>query len=174
VKSINAGGFLAGLVLLPLLAFGLTGCGSGANTGIATAGGSGTPTTETGPSPAANVTDRLRQYAECLRQHGVQVPDPDQGKSVQLSQPNLPQAKAAAAACQQYAVSGAGDKAAQNVAHDRAYAQCMRQHGFPTFPDPDPNTGLTIPKSIVRSPNFAAADRVCSASVAKSGATSTP
>jgi hypothetical protein len=127
-------------------------------------------TTPSGPPPATNTQDRLRQYAQCLRQHGVSVPDPSQGKGVQISTPNQPQAKAAAQACQQYAVGADnGGKAAASVPQDRAFAACMRQHGIADFPDPEPTNGLVVPKSVLQAPGYQAAGRACDSSVGKNG-----
>lgn len=152
----------------------LAGCAGNQGSGVASAGGAGATPSQSGPPPAANTQDRLRQYAQCLRQHGVQAADPDQGKGVRISTPNDPQAKVAAEACQQYAVGAAnGSKAAANIPQDRAYAACMRQHGLPNFPDPDPNNGLVVPKSVLDSPGYDSASRACDSSVGKNG-NSTP
>jgi hypothetical protein len=45
----------------------------------------------------------------------------------------------------------------------REYSACMREHGLPTFPDPDPQHGLQLPKSLLNDPSYAAADQACSA-----------
>jgi hypothetical protein len=42
------------------------------------------------------------------------------------------------------------------------YAQCMRAHGVPSFPDPSAHGGLAIPDDIdPRSPAFESAEHVC-------------
>jgi hypothetical protein len=42
------------------------------------------------------------------------------------------------------------------------YAQCMRSHGVPNFPDPSPSGGLVVPNDInVQSPAFKAAQQAC-------------
>lgn len=154
-----------------LLVVCLAGCGGNQGSGVATANGAGAATTTpSGPPPATNTQDRLRQYAQCLRQHGVSVPDPSQGKGVQISTPNQPQAKAAAQACQQYAVGADnGGKAAASIPQDRAFAACMRQHGITDFPDPDPTNGLVVPKSVLQAPGYQSASRACDSSIGKNG-----
>lgn len=43
-----------------------------------------------------------------------------------------------------------------------AYAECMRSHGVPTFPDPTPGGGLVIPSSVdPSSPAFRGAQAKC-------------
>lgn len=149
----------------------LAGCAGGQGSGVATAGGAGaTTTTQIGSPPASNTQDRLRQYAQCLRQHGVPAPDPDQGKSVQITDPNQPQVKAAAQACQQYAVGGDNSaKRSASIAQERTFSVCMRQHGVANFPDPDPTDGLTVPKSITNAPGYQAASRACGSALGKGG-----
>jgi hypothetical protein len=158
------------IIGVTLLALCLAGCGGNQGSGVATAGSSAATTTPSGPPPASDTQQRLRQYAACLRQHGVQVPDPDQGKSVQLSQTNQPQVKAAAQACQQYAVgTDNGAKSSAGIAQERTYAACMRQHGVTNFPDPDPDHGLVVPKTVLNAPGYPAANRACAGSLGKNG-----
>jgi hypothetical protein len=162
---------LAGIALAVTV---VTGCGGNTGSGVATAGSGGPTTTQAGPPPSSNTQDRLLQYAQCLRQHGVQVPDPGQGKNVQVTVTNQPQAKAAAEACQQYAVGADnGAKSSADIAQERAYASCMRQHGVASFPDPDPNNGLVVPKTVLNSPNYPAADRQCASALGKAGTSPT-
>jgi hypothetical protein len=148
--------------LLALSASALGACGSSApDDGIATGTGQSAPAAETsaGPSPAADQNERARQYVACLRGQGVQVADPEAGKQVQLNE-DRPQDKQAAQACRQYlptAVTGRG--ADMNLL--RQYATCMRQHGFPDFPDPDPDRGIQLPKSLLTDPAYKAADSEC-------------
>lgn len=160
---------VVGLVL-PLLVAGVAACGGPRDDGVATAGGGATSTAE-GPAPATDRAERRRQYVECLREHGVEVADAEQGKDVEVPEPGDEladeTAKAAARACQRYAPDGGGGKAGGDVATLREYASCMRDNGIPEFPDPAADGSLTISKSILRDPNYAAADRTCSADLAK-------
>jgi hypothetical protein len=42
------------------------------------------------------------------------------------------------------------------------YADCMRKHGVPSFPDPSPNGGVNLPSSInSRAPAFQSAQQAC-------------
>lgn len=167
---------ICGIVGLPIVAAALvaaclSGCTSNPGNGVATVGNGSTTPTSSGPAPASDTQQRLRQYATCLRQHGVNVPDPDQGKSVQISQSNNdPQAKAAAQACQQYAIGADnGGKSSAGIAQERTYAACMRQHGLANFPDPDPDNGLVVPKTVLNSPGYPAANQACAGTLGKNG-----
>lgn len=160
----------AALACAALVTLGVAGCGGDQGSGVATAGGTGATTTETGPPPASDTQQRLRQYAQCLRQHGVDAPDPDQGKSVQITGQNQAQEKAAAQACQQYAVGGDNSaKRGASITQERTFALCMRQHGVTDFPDPDPTNGLLVPKTVLNEPAYQAADRACGSALGKTG-----
>ena len=80
--------------------------------------------------------------------------------------PNTPTFQAAERACQKYAV-GLATKippgvAAEVAAEQLHYAQCMRTHGVPNFPDPGSGGGFTIPNSIDQNSSFfQAAERAC-------------
>jgi hypothetical protein len=43
----------------------------------------------------------------------------------------------------------------------RQYAACMRRSGFPDFPDPDPDRGIPLPKSLLNDPDYKSADSTC-------------
>src|SRR4051812_48808544 len=68
------------LVATPLLALALlAACGSSKkDSGIATAGGGKpAPAASAQPSGSADREEALRQFAQCMRDHGVQMNDPD-------------------------------------------------------------------------------------------------
>jgi hypothetical protein len=148
-----------GLLALSLL--GLGACGAKPDNGVATAGGRSAPAAQdsAGPSPAADDTERTRQYVACLRAHGVQVADPEAGKQVRLHE-DRPQDKQAAQACQQYLPTTVAGKSG-DVAVLRQYATCMRRSGFPDFPDPGPDGGIQLPKSLLNDPAYKSADSTC-------------
>jgi hypothetical protein len=150
----------AGLLAVSLL--GLGACGSEPDDGIATGGGSTAPASQAsaaGPSPAADNNERSRQYVACLREHGVQVADPEAGKQVQLNE-DRPQDKQAAQACRQYLPTAVTGKAG-DMDLLRQYAACMRRSGLPDFPDPDPDRGIQLPKSLLNDPVYQTADSEC-------------
>ena len=108
-------------------------------------------------------------WASCIRQHGVAIADPVLDSQNQ-PQFDLSQAKgvpesvkrAAMQACQGL-VKGAQQNTKQvDPAKALALAKCMRAHGVPNFPDPDPVTGnLQVPGTIANSPAFQTALNAC-------------
>jgi hypothetical protein len=64
--------------------------------------------------------------------------------------PNSPTVQAASAACQKYAVASPVSPAVAAQVQDEQleFAQCMRSHGEPDFPDPSASGGFSIPNSI--------------------------
>ena len=78
-----------------------------------------------------------------MRSNGVtNYPDPSSsGRPQSLNQidPNSPTFQTAYKACQKYASNGVGAPPEPSPAELRfalAFAQCVRKHGFPQFPDP--------------------------------------
>jgi hypothetical protein len=133
--------------------------------GIATAD---RPRAASGP-PSADEPQQQRSFAECLRQHGVDVPDPAPGEPVRLSDKS-DTVRRALDACREFAPPDRANSARLDPEAERRYAECMRRNGVPDFPDPDPEEGLLIPKSFTSSPQFEAADRICGAALDPKGA----
>ena len=130
---------------LALALTGLTGCGGSDtdDTGIASAGGTAAPS-----ASAATTGDGLK-FAACMRENGIDMPDPDPSSGAgglqSLRTQNIDQTKlnAALQKCQQYRPSGGQGNQAnpQNQQQLQALAKCMREHGV-DVPDPDPNSGF--------------------------------
>ena len=122
-------------------------CGSGTSSS-STSSSSGTLSTGStsssgsGGVSAAYVSDKLGQ-ARCLRAHGIpSFPDPNASGQEPPGSKQLifsPQGQAAVGACSYWGNRIHNDDAAQNQAAMGEYvrfAQCMRAHGLPSFPDP--------------------------------------
>jgi hypothetical protein len=112
---------------------GLAACG-------VTTGSSGTTSASANGGPAL-------QFAKCMRAHGVSgFPDPSaQGVQIQGLDPNAPVFQAAQKACAKYGPSP-DSLPKPTAAEQRAalrFAECMRVHGVPNFPDP-----LSAPPSL--------------------------
>ena len=146
---------------------------SSASTGIASAGGSGTATAH--PSPTVDAEEQAREFAQCMREHGVDIPDPDTagGGGVRITVSGNPGGtQAALQACQDKLPNGGTPPSMDPEQQEklREYAQCMREHGV-DIPDPDPNGGgLMITKSggpgdgpnlDPNDPSFQAAQQAC-------------
>jgi hypothetical protein len=139
---------LAALVLVALVACSADGGGPG----VATLD-SPDPSSASGSSPAPSAVspqDAALAYARCMRENGVDMPDPHVETSangdVKIDQRGgAPVAKekmeAADKVCQHFlAAAGANGPAQQMSAEDQdkvlAFAKCMREHGV-DMPDPD-------------------------------------
>lgn len=122
-------------------------CGRGTSSS-STASTSGTSSTSntsssgTGGVSAAYVSDKLG-FARCLRAHGVpNFPDPNASGQEPPGWKQLiftRHGQAAVGACSYWGNRIHNDVAAQNQAAMGEYvrfAQCMRAHGLPDFPDP--------------------------------------
>jgi hypothetical protein len=142
-------------VVLPALLVALAGCG-GAN-------GNDIPTDRD--------QERARELAQCMRDHGVEVPDPESGPDSPVTVgPGRNGAadektKAALEACREFMPNG-GELTTpdpQQLEQARAYAQCMRDHGVGTFPDPQPDGGIQLGDAGVDpdDPTFRSADEAC-------------
>jgi hypothetical protein len=141
------------LILIPaLLLSGLAGCGSaGAHPATAT-----TPSTAT----ATQILAIGQAYARCLRDHGVpDFPDPQvSGGHLVLGGINDDSAKQAlqvnqdaAAACQSIldqlppsALKAQATFSAADLQQLLQFAQCVRQHGVPDWPDPKADGSFPI------------------------------
>ena len=114
---------------------------------------SGSPSsTGSGGSPNAggSATSQLVAYAQCMRSHGVpdypgptssgQMPKITSGQQVGVSDSRL---TAAQGACQDLWPYQAPTQAQQRqqLTDDLKFAQCMRSHGLPNFPDPTNSDG---------------------------------
>jgi hypothetical protein len=100
-------------------------------------------------SAKSNADQMALKWAQCMRQHGVNVPDPENGRiTVQSTpgaggqsqfDPNSQQFQDAQNACQKYAPNGgtnSGPPSQQMIDQATKYSQCMREHGITGFPDP--------------------------------------
>jgi hypothetical protein len=166
-------GLVPGLLLALALAIAAcSGSGGGGDKGNGVAsldGGKATPTTRAGAG--GNDRQKALAYARCLRQHGINMPDPTfdaQGRMAMRMPagvgPDDPKFKAADQACKQYAPSGSPEKVDPQLQQQMlAYARCMRQHGI-NIPDPKPGEGIGVDGDAgvnPDSPKFKAADQAC-------------
>jgi hypothetical protein len=165
---------LASLGLLAIVGVLAAGCGGGD-----TAGGK------------ASAADRERQardaalkYARCMREHGVDVPDPVfDGGGINQTGPEekVPKAKLQQAerACRRYAPKEVeGPQLSEEEQREfreaaLANARCMREHGIENFPDPTfPGSGeaaIQAPAGAFdpNDPDFKEAEEACKDTLAK-------
>jgi len=130
-----------GLLLLTAACGSATSSSSTSSTSRTSSTGA-TSSSGTGGASAAYVSDKLG-LARCLRAHGVpNYPDPNASGQEPPGSKELirtPQGQAAVRACSSWDNRISNDIAAQNqvvrVEYVR-FAECMRAHGLPDFPDP--------------------------------------
>jgi hypothetical protein len=158
----------AAILAVTLIALGACNAAK-AGTGVATAGG-GASGAAASPSPSLDRTEQAQLFAQCMREHGVEMADPDAGGgNIKITVSGGPADKtkvdAAMKACQSYLPNGGAVSTpdAQTLEQLRQYAQCMRDHGV-DMPDPNPDGGLLIQKSGGTRPDdaaFQAAQEAC-------------
>ncbi|SFW62218.1 hypothetical protein [Amycolatopsis australiensis] len=128
----------------------LGGCGAKPDDGSKVASIS-TPPKSGGPTAADNSgksdEDKMRDFAKCMREHGVDMPDPKpagdgKGMSIAIQGDGADKGKidAAQSACKHLMPNGGELKppSAEELDKMRKDAKCMREHGV-DMPDPDPS-----------------------------------
>ncbi len=128
--------------LLAVVLFALaTGCGQTPDSSSKAAAAASRPAASLDPQ------ERLRTYAKCMRDNGVDMPDPGPDGSIQTDERGIDRAtmEKAEAACGAILGSGGGSSGGGNGGGGdlspeqkdqlRAYAKCMRDNGV-DMPDP--------------------------------------
>jgi hypothetical protein len=119
----------------------LAGCGGGdPQSGPTRAPGGG--------GGAGTMQDQMVAYARCMREQGVDMPDPDPNMPNRLTLPkgvDPQKLSAAQKACRGSAPQGIGGPE-DTQQHDQmvAMARCLREHGV-DVPDPRPGQPLRLP-----------------------------
>jgi hypothetical protein len=136
--------------LIPALILGLTlsvtACGGGA-AGPPVAAATGTRAASASGGSAGGGKAKLTQnelaYAQCMRGHGVpDFPDPGpNGFSQAGIDKQSPAVQAAEKTCRPLMTAGLSP-VVPSATQLLAFAQCIRQHGYPDFPDPTVSGGV--------------------------------
>jgi hypothetical protein len=135
---------LPALALLSLVV--LAGACSGGSTGPGVAG-QGSSSASPGASPSGDPRGARLAYAQCMRDHGIaNFPDPDAEGHLPIDggpnlgvDPDSAQFQEASDACSSLIPQPSDEELAYANAWQLAVARCMRESGFPSFPDPVPN-----------------------------------
>jgi hypothetical protein len=150
------------------------GCGASPGSHVAQLGSTTTQSNSNLPA-ASTPQDGAVAFAGCMRSHGVpNWPDPNSSGVFDKSKLSPQQlgasgsrVQAAQTACQHLLPSGSAPSAAQ-VRQVRAqsleFAQCVRSHGLPNFPDPASDGRIPDPATAginQGSPKFEAANQAC-------------
>jgi hypothetical protein len=134
--------------VVPLIVLALAGCGGGGDdAAVATAvtARSAPPSASAAADPIAQYVEAQRAWVHCLRDAGLEAPDPDAKGRVALDSAGKvdPTFRAAQQKCASLSVAvpaGVEEKptySAEEIRYRRDYAACMRDNGEPDFPDPD-------------------------------------
>jgi hypothetical protein len=138
----------------------------------AACGGSPSSTGSSGSDAGGSTNSQLLAFAQCVRSHGVpNFPDPSSsgefsGLTPQQLGISSSRLQAVENACRHLLPNGSGNKA-QNVSQFLQIAQCMRSHGVPNYPDPDPHATISMSTEFAQlginphSPQFQTAARTC-------------
>jgi hypothetical protein len=124
------------------------------------------PSASPSPSPSANAYETQLKFAQCMREHGVNIPDPEPGKppAIRFDQTTSQEkVEAAMQACRQYAPNGGPGGAQadpQQAEAMRKFAQCMRDNGVASFPDPE-GGGIRMGQEVADDPDFKPAQEKC-------------
>ena len=150
---------LAGVALASLL----TGCGGSDDKNVSPAGRA---------SRTADIHTLWQRYVQCLRKHGApDYPDPIQDTDGRWRPPphTAQPPQAAIDACRSSGIDLKNETLRQDrppltaaeVAKLRRFAQCMRQHGLPRWPDPKSDGTFVMPDELrqaVKNPSLPAMD----------------
>ena len=146
------------LALVPaaivLSALSLAGCGDGKKVDSSVASGGGSPAASASAEGNAPISgqDAQLQFAQCMRQHGVNVPDPQPGQPARVTDTKASQAtlEAATKVCQPLLQAGGGQINPNDPAVQDAlvkFTKCMREQGV-NMPDPGANGQMQIPTGV--------------------------
>jgi hypothetical protein len=188
-KSAQLARAAAGVPLVVVLATALGACGGGPKSpGVAGAGNSTSTTVAAGASNGGlsqtAFLAKLLAYTNCMRSHGIaDFPDPStgpngQGGGFSISagpgsdlNPQAPTFEAATKACQHLLPYGGKPPtpSAKQLAEETKFAGCVRQHGFPTFPDPNNEGVFVLHNFDLSSPKYHSVAQACRAAAHYSG-----
>ncbi|RZU19685.1 hypothetical protein EV645_1903 [Kribbella rubisoli] len=160
-KTILAATVLAAAVLI-------TGCGADKpDAQVASGSGAQQSTTPTSAPASLSQDEMAVKFTQCLRENGLNVPDPEPGKGPMLkfdknSGVTQEQVQKAMEACREYDPQSQGSANPQQAENGREYAECMRKNGVEKFPDPKPDQrGIMIGPGVADDPDFQKAQGAC-------------
>ncbi|GGT65674.1 hypothetical protein GCM10010177_23370 [Actinomadura citrea] len=157
-------------VVAVLLLGGVAGCGDGGGgSGVASAGGV-TASGSASPGKSVSPEDAQLKFAQCMRENGVDVPDPGSGDEHALrlgKGGDRSKLEAALKKCQSWLQAGGKmpDLKDPKVRDQYVkFAQCMREHGV-DIPDPGPDGQIKLPTGQVDRGQAEKAREACKASL---------
>ncbi|GAB3816009.1 hypothetical protein [Kribbella italica] len=157
-------------VLAALLLLAMTGCGSEPETSQVASGGTPSASSSAGPEAAPenlSQDEKGVKFAQCLREHGLDIADPEPGQGIQLkigpeSGLSREQVDQAMEDCRKYNPQGEIGPNPQQEENGRKFAACMRENGVEKFPDPKPGQrGIMIDQETGKDPDLEKAQAAC-------------
>ncbi|WP_173316360.1 hypothetical protein [Streptomyces fulvorobeus] len=176
VRRRGRGGVRA-LALAAVLALASAACGEDSgSSGVASAGEDRQETSSASATPTGSRQDQLVGFARCMRENGVEIPDPAPGEeNVQLPAGTKGDSRtqAALAECQRLLGGGAKDTT-DSTAQDRAVelAECLRGKGLDVA-DPEPGKPLQL-SGAAGNPEAREAITACRTAVGAGAGTASP
>ena len=141
---------LASYGLVSIVALSLTACGSSKSeeAGVATA--------ERAPDGAAakpaSDQDKLHEFGQCMRENGIDMPDPKSRDDLGIptNAPRDLRMRMILGQCMDLLPAAEPVRADPvEMAKQRKFAKCLRAHGLPEVPDPEPALGaIAFPPSV--------------------------
>lgn len=161
-----------GLVAVAMAALVVAGCGGGGSS--SSSSDSGETSAGGGSSSATAEGGQALAFSECMRENGVpEFPDPTEG-GIKITgekggalDPESPAFQSAMQACESLAPEGgpSGGQEGELESQLLAFAECMRENGVPSFPDPEVSGGRVTMKPAPGvkpdSPEFKEAEAAC-------------
>lgn len=150
---------LLGLTLM------LAGCGSDGGSdddGVASATGK-----DSKKNSDDNLSEEDRQeaglkFAKCMREHGIEMEDPQGGRIEIKGGPGDQAAmEKAQEACQKYLPKISEADRKKMTERGLEFAQCMRKNGVEEFPDPEGGGMMRMNEGIADDPDFKKAQEAC-------------
>ncbi|WP_328906405.1 hypothetical protein OG230_27505 [Streptomyces sp. NBC_00234] len=165
------------MALAAVLTLACAACGGGSGSpDVASAGNDPEKTSSASAAPTGSRQDQLVAFAGCMRENGVEIPDPAPGEeNVQLPAGTKGDSRtqAALAECQRLLGGGAKD-GTDSTAQDRAVelAECLRGKGLDVA-DPEPGKPLQL-SGAAGSPEAREAITACRSAVGAGAGTASP
>jgi hypothetical protein len=130
------------------------------------------PSAKASAGSAGDGDASLLKFSQCMRGQGLSwFPDPQADGGLVVHNPDGVDQSTfdkAEAACKKYYPGGTahGPIPAEDLAKIRQVSQCMRDHGFTKYPDPDANGSITVDSKVLgvepTDPGFEKARQECS------------
>jgi hypothetical protein len=135
-----------------------------------------------GTRSSTQTTDReetIKKYRDCLTEQGIPLLDQPTDEGLpQIDKEHVTPEKVSAATekCQAFVPTGGDTErpAQSDIEARQRYAECVREHGVPSYPDPDPQTGaeqMTDEQAaeLKNDPKLPAAQEACQSALPSGG-----